>query len=69
MAPRPPLVMKNASVQQPLSMRRLPFPLSSRAADLPAASSGRNEHGKAVFAIQAQRAGTKNQPSPEGLGP
>jgi hypothetical protein len=27
------------------------------------------EHGKAVFAIQAQRAGTKNQPSPEGLGP
>ena len=25
-------------------------------------------NGKAVFAIQAQRAGTKNQPSPEGLG-
>jgi hypothetical protein len=25
--------------------------------------------GKPVFAIQAQRAGTKNQPSPEGLGP
>jgi hypothetical protein len=24
---------------------------------------------KRVFAIQAQRAGTKNQPSPEGLGP
>jgi hypothetical protein len=35
---------------------------------LPAASQGGNEHEKAVFAIQAQRAGTKNQPSPEGLG-
>jgi hypothetical protein len=30
---------------------------------------GGNEDEKAVFAIQAQRAGTKNQPSPEGLGP
>jgi hypothetical protein len=35
---RPTKVMKNASVQQPLSLERLPFPLSSRAADLPAAS-------------------------------
>ena len=26
------------------------------------------EDGKAVFAIQARRAGTKRQPSPEGLG-
>jgi hypothetical protein len=30
---------------------------------------GRKEHGKAGFAIQARRAGTRNQPSPEGLGP
>jgi len=55
--------------QQLLNMEASPSPLSSRADDLPAASQGRNEHGKAVFAIQAQRAGTKNQPSPEGLGP
>ncbi len=29
----------------------------------------RNDHGRAVFTIQARPAGTKNQPSPEGLGP
>ena len=41
--------------------------LSSRAADLPVASYGRNEHGSAVFAIQAQRAGTKSaQPGRAG---
>ena len=37
-------------------------------ADLPTPSQERNEHGRAVFAIQARRAETKRQPSPEGLG-
>jgi hypothetical protein len=34
---------KNASVQQPLSMETSPYPLSSRGADLPAASQEWNE--------------------------
>jgi hypothetical protein len=62
------LDLKSASVQQPLFIEPLPFPLSSRGADLPAVSCERNEHGKAVFAIQAQRAGAKNQPSPGRAG-
>ena len=46
-----------------------PAPACRGSSRLACASRERNEHGKAVFAIQAQRAGTKNQPSPEGLGP
>ncbi len=43
-------------------------PLSSRAADLPGASQGWNEHGKAVFAIQAQRAVRQTSAQPGRAG-
>jgi hypothetical protein len=45
----PSKVMKNASLQQPLSMEPLPFPLSSRAANLPVASGERNDTAKSPW--------------------
>ena len=43
---RPPKVMKSASVQQPLFGDPLPFPLSSRPADLPRQVKGGMNMGK-----------------------
>jgi hypothetical protein len=47
---------KTTFVQQPLFSEASPSPLSSRAADLPAASRERNDTGKNRYGVKARRA-------------
>jgi len=67
---------KMGSVQQPLFSEASPPLCHPACPGVPGEQStclrqvkGGMNMGKAVFAIQAGRAGTKHQPSPEGLGP